>query len=217
MLRAWDVSVGTKIGQLSTDSLTVAAVASSDNGVIAVAGAKPREKSGEVDKPASETRVRLWRVKRRPEVFLSDLLPEKVLTFGPKTVLDQGVVVNGKPSPHGVWSLPFAGSRGFVRYNIAQQFERFRGAVAVNDSSRPEGPETPVVFRILGDGKVLWKSNPLPGRGDSQEFDVDVSNVSSMEIDATSGEARWSEAVWVEPRLSTKPSPEMAPPSASRP
>ncbi|MHC4503614.1 MAG: PA14 domain-containing protein, partial [Planctomycetota bacterium] len=62
---------------------------------------------------------------------------------------------------------------------------------------------TPMTFKVLGDGKVLWASPPVQDRGMARECRVDVSGVSKLElvVECPGYEGK-AHAVWVEPRLS---------------
>ena len=60
-----------------------------------------------------------------------------------------------------------------VSYAIEGKFHTFSGAVAIMDGAG--NPASPVVFRILGDGKLLWASRPIQQEGDGQEFKIRLS------------------------------------------
>src|SRR5262249_35127074 len=72
---------------------------------------------------------------------------------------------------------------------------------AINDSSN--WCWSPATFTVLGDGKVLWKSQDIAhNHAHSQECSVDVSGVNIMElrVQVLNG-SDGVHAVWVEPRL----------------
>ena len=83
-----------------------------------------------------------------------------------------------------------------MAYDIAGRFTSLSGTVAINNDKRC----LPLSFRIVGDGRVLWRSKPI-GRG-RQEFSVLVRGVRKLELFVDcSGANRWAHAVWVEPQL----------------
>ena len=73
-------------------------------------------------------------------------------------------------------------------------------SVAIDDKvSR----NTPLTFRVLGDGKVLWKSAPVEAKGQPQACKVGVRGIDKLElfVDCPGESPGAAHAVWVEPRL----------------
>jgi serine/threonine protein kinase len=115
--------------------------------------------------------------------------------------------VSGAPSLHGLaMNVPADRSNAHVGYELNQKFKRFEAAVAINDAAvggpNRDGSATPLLFRVFGDGKELWKSEPLQRRRESQRCEIDITGVSKLELDVECpGDFMYAQAVWVEPRV----------------
>jgi hypothetical protein len=92
-----------------------------------------------------------------------------------------------------------------VRYQLGKKFSRLTADVAINDTAKNK-TGSPLVFRVICDGKSAWKSHPVQVTGESQPCDVDLTNVEILElaVDAE-GSVVCAHAVWVEPRLTRAP------------
>ncbi|GAG01894.1 unnamed protein product, partial [marine sediment metagenome] len=141
-------------------------------------------------------------------VYLSDLPESEVRvgfgTFGKNGSLGydgKRVVVGGKPSPKGLSMHPLSNGASHVAYRLDGKFRSFSAAAAQNDDMGSSS--TPMTFKVLGDGKLLWVSPPIQVKGAAQECRVDVSGVSKLELVVECpGIDSQAHAVWVEPRLS---------------
>ena len=90
-------------------------------------------------------------------------------------------------------------SRGV--YALDKKFRFFQGFAALADSASLKGQQA-VTFRIVGDGKELWKSEELSRAGDHRGFRVDVADVVKLELFVDcKAEAAGADAMWVEPKL----------------
>ncbi len=95
------------------------------------------------------------------------------------------------PAPYGPAS---------VSYALGKQFQTFRAQVSLNDSS--PGTDTPITFRVYGDGKLLWESKPVESANDTQECNVPVKGVDVLKLEARgTAEVRGAHGVWIEPTL----------------
>lgn len=84
-------------------------------------------------------------------------------------------------------------------------FERFEAWVGVGDTARSGGRRALVVFKVVGDGEVLWQSGEMSERSDAQHVSVDVSDVSVLELVAEAADrsaAPNNHAVWADATLS---------------
>ncbi len=96
---------------------------------------------------------------------------------------------------HSYTSLTFA---------IGGAFERFLATIGIDDAVRPNGS---VLFRVLGDGKVLFDSGIINGTDDPEDLNVDVAGVDQLTLEVDYGNS-WDlsdHADWAEARL-IKPS-----------
>lgn len=116
------------------------------------------------------------------------------------------VVVDGKPSAHGIFEHPPSDGSASVSFPLDGKYEVFVAGVAINDTARGNnGTVTPLTFAVQGDGKELWRSRPAQKCGEIQPLSVDVSGVNRLTlIVECKGAHGHAHAVWVEPMLGSK-------------
>lgn len=74
-------------------------------------------------------------------------------------------------------------------------------AAAINDSAWGR-TATALTFRVLGDGRELWKSKPLNEAGSSEPFDVSIVGVDRLELFVDCpGPYDYGHGVWLDPRV----------------
>ena len=91
---------------------------------------------------------------------------------------DLKITFNGVPAPHGLGMHADAS----VDYDLAGKYRAFRATPAINDSAGGAGSEVPVVFRVLGDGKVRWESVGMHHSDTAQECLVDITGVKLLTL-----------------------------------
>jgi hypothetical protein len=140
-----------------------------------------------------------------PPVFLCDLdeINPKVGygQFGKKgdTGWGKRIAVKGVESPHGLSMHAMASSLGTatVSYRLGRKYRQFRGAAATNDTAQYPPP---LLFKVLGDGKILWEKRFTKG---PEEFVADITGVDLLTLEVACGDnPADGQAVWIEPRLS---------------
>jgi hypothetical protein len=138
------------------------------------------------------------------EQFLNRLTPVET------NVLHQpGITITakGKVSSHGIYQAPlknFASS--CLRYELNDSWEWFSGGVGLTDHGGEivEAPMAPPTVRIVGDGVLLWSSDPIKQRSVVFPFKVDVSAIKILELYVDCpGIRRGSNVGWFEPILSS--------------
>jgi serine/threonine protein kinase len=188
-------------------------------------GAPPGNDTGWGPHPARPLPPELKPKENDPEdarVYLSDLeefgvRPTPMLwRFGKKGHMgspfqDLRVSFNGWVSEKGLSTHP-TDKYGGVKYRI-DPAETFETWVGISDSSG-EGSRAPIVFKVLGDDKELWKSEPVSQMGRFQECRVSVRGVKVLELRACPPEGsvnapHGGHAVWLDPYV-TRPKPEKA-------
>ncbi|HWE93766.1 MAG TPA: NPCBM/NEW2 domain-containing protein [Tepidisphaeraceae bacterium] len=113
------------------------------------------------------------------------------------------VSVGGVDYAHALGLNPNGSATARVDYDLGGRFRRFTGAVGVNDSS--DGLSSTLTFKILADGKEMWRSKPLRETKVSEKFDVSVFNVKTLELQIENvGPAYGAHCVWIEPRLEAR-------------
>lgn len=117
--------------------------------------------------------------------------------------IDRIVRFRGQTPPHGIFMHPPVPPNhdkpSSLSYDLRKQYQTFHGLVTLNDG---QDSESPCTFWVYGDGEVLWKSEPVLSRADTQNCTVPVKNVNVLKIAVTcDGPPRGAHAIWVEPFL----------------
>lgn len=84
-------------------------------------------------------------------------------------------------------------------------FEQFEAWVGIGDTARVNGKRALVVFRVVGDGEVLWESGEMSESSEAEHVSVDVSGVSVLELVAEAvdrSSAPNNHAIWADATLS---------------
>ncbi len=91
-------------------------------------------------------------------------------------------------------------------FEIAGNFETFVATIGIDDSVRPRGS---VVFRILGDSKVLFDSGAVTGADPPRDIIVDVIGVRTLTltVDYADELDLCDHADWGDARLLKAPKP----------
>ena len=90
-----------------------------------------------------------------------------------------------------------------VSYRLDKKYRQFKCAVALDDSLAGADVTAPLRFTVMGDTKVLWRSEPLRNRKERQEFVISVKGVEHIDLAANYEGAHgggWA-AVWLDPLL----------------
>jgi hypothetical protein len=122
---------------------------------------------------------------------------------------ENGITVRGERFKKGLWTHPFPDRDAHVKYRLdGLDAFVFEAKVAINDTAL-DGSASPLTFRVLGDDKVLWTSQPVRFSHQTQDCRVKVEGIHVLELRvACQKDHRSAIAVWVDPYLlSTKPSP----------
>ncbi len=140
------------------------------------------------------------------EMFLRDLPAGELVTHNNAEFKFPGLIVNGFDSKHGLWMHPLTNQPSHVTYRLGKGFDTLEGAVGIGDI--PEGPETPITFRVLGDGQLIWESDAMQKPGAPESFRILVDDIDKLEllVDCPGVNYR-ARAIWVEPRLHRKSAP----------
>ncbi len=165
---------------------------------------------GGVARPNAETS------QRATQVWLTDL-DETHVEVGAGKLGKHGLAgcvpgpikISGVASPHALGMRP----DGQVEYSLGKKYRSFRASAALSDVSG-KGTIRPVQFRVLGDGRLLWKSIPIRRLRGGEPCLLDISGVSVLRLEVqfipnAEGDASLANAAWVEPYVSdSAPVPE---------
>ncbi len=110
---------------------------------------------------------------------------------------------NGEPAPHSISIFAPPKGTAQVKYPLDGKWLAVRATVGVpkvEDSTQE--PASALVFEVLGDGKSLWKSEPVKKRDEFQTCVVSVEKVKVLTLQVhCAGKPEWCRAVWFEPTL----------------
>jgi DNA-directed RNA polymerase subunit RPC12/RpoP len=105
------------------------------------------------------------------------------------------IKVKGEPALKGLSVHPRDRAATRVAYALGGRAVTLAGAAGLNDETL-----APVVFKVIGDGRELWKSEPTTRASGPAQFLVDVRGVQVLELRAiTLGSHLNAHAVWVDP------------------
>jgi hypothetical protein len=144
-----------------------------------------------------------------PICYLTDLDEvEVVRSYGPMGKYgDYGgevkrpIEINGFKYPNGLGLHPLTGDEATVKYKLNSLYKTFTAGVGINDSQQ-EFKDT-VVFLVVGDGEVLWKSPPVTARHVVIPCEISVKGVKTLELKCRCpGNFYSAHAVWLDPCLS---------------
>ena len=117
------------------------------------------------------------------------------------------IINNGIPSAKGLSTHALTNKDAFITYEIEEKYETLKTRVAINDTVGMGGwnkASSPLTFSVIGDGNILWKSRPLQKSGDSQECEVNVSNVKKLTLNVFCTNEFAAHAIWIDPYLIAK-------------
>jgi serine/threonine protein kinase len=148
----------------------------------------------------------------RPEakrLFVKTLTPIASMNWPLPPAPDGGMIpdcfrvisVKGIVSPHGIGMHPSFDGPASVSYSLGKQYQTFEAKVSLNDSS--PGTDSPMIFNLYGDGRLLWKSTPVETADDTQTCKVSVKDVDTLKLEVTGRKKlHGAHGVWLEPAVS---------------
>jgi hypothetical protein len=72
-----------------------------------------------------------------------------------------------------------------LSFDIGAEFESFQAVVGIDDVVRPHGT---AVFRVLGDGRELFRADDVSGGDEPRRIVVDVSGVKTLTLECSAGQ-----------------------------
>ena len=89
-----------------------------------------------------------------------------------------------------------------MTYRLDGRFQRFQAWVGP-DVEVVDKPDVSIVFRILGDGKILFDSGPMRAKDGAKRVDVSVEGVQKLKLEADDpGKGSpWDHADWADPTV----------------
>lgn len=117
-----------------------------------------------------------------------------------KSVVDKEVLVNNVKYNY-IFGL-HANSK--VKYRLKGRYNRFTSYVGLPDYlSKEDGGLGSVVFKVIGDNKVLWQSSKMESGKKAEYANVDVKGVNILELvmEGTQDGIDYDHGVWLDPSL----------------
>ena len=111
--------------------------------------------------------------------------------------------LNGELVPHSIFLHPPDKGAAQVKYPLGGKWLVFKAIVGVPtiEEATPN-PHSALTFEVLGDGKSLWKSEPVTKIDTFQTCTVRVEKVKILTLHVhAAGSSDWGRAVWFEPIL----------------
>ena len=165
-----------------------------------------------------------------PMPYLDDL-PEQSVSVGfgilgkhgdtgyPKADMTSRVRLGSFEPHHALAMFPPNHGAAAVSYALDGKYKTFVALAAIiDDPSRPP-PTSPVQFRVLGDGHLLWSTqSPLQRKGQAQKCSISIDGVKTLalEVVCLGGSNHGCRAAWIDPQVSIQP-PKTVTPSGSTP
>jgi len=111
--------------------------------------------------------------------------------------------LNGELVPHSIVLHPPPTGTSEVKYPLGGRWSVFRVTVGVPKiEDNGENPASALTFEILGDGKSLWKSEPVTTLDTFQTCTTKVEKVKALTLQVhCPDKSNWARAVWFEPIL----------------
>jgi NPCBM/NEW2 domain len=108
-------------------------------------------------------------------------------------------IVSGKPTTKTLSMHASSPEYTRICYSLGRRAKQLHGAAAFSEDT--PGQPSPCRWVVMGDGKVLWRSNAINKFGVQEGFVVDVSNVNVLElrIYVESGSSHLCHSVWIDP------------------
>ncbi len=144
-----------------------------------VGDSTPPAKKEKPEKPASEN------VQSLPQAF------ERVGINANGGDARGSVSFSGQKCESVIWAQPDEDEgESRVGYILDGKPATLRGTAGISDAADDagtDGKKPSAVFRIYGDGNLLWESEPQTGFGAAQQFEVDVKGIEVLSLAAESG------------------------------
>jgi hypothetical protein len=131
-------------------------------------------------------------------VYLSELPVTETRIIAGSSLSDRQLV-SGVRCDHGLLAHPDHNSSSHVAFQLDKKYRTLSGAAALLD--RVQRSATPLTFRIVGDGKELWRAT-IQESGTNHPLNFPVASVSKLELFVDCpGSADQAHAVWVDLEL----------------
>ncbi len=145
--------------------------------------------------------------KTKTPTYLSSLTPTaKRLQngcFEIGTALNEPIVQGNQRGDNSIFLHAKPDSFSSVTYQLPPGQEVFEcGVVVPKIRADQTDPATPLIFEVWGDGRLLWRSQPVARMNQMQNCRVGVKGVTTLDLRVVCpGRDNWAVSVWFEPRV----------------
>lgn len=114
---------------------------------------------------------------------------------------DKRIMVKRTHIKKGLSTHSVSNGYSFVRYDLDKKYKVFWSGCAIADIA-VRGSDSPLVFVVVGDGKTIWKSQPVQKIGDVKNCKVNIIGVKTIELRVyCNGTDGWACSVWIDPQV----------------
>jgi hypothetical protein len=119
------------------------------------------------------------------------------------SVWGEPIIQGEQRGDHSIFLHARPDSFSSVTYQLAPGTESFESGVVVPKVKGEQGnPATPLIFEAWGDGRLLWRSQPVAAMNQMQNCRVGVKGVTTLDLRVVCpGRDNWAVSVWFEPRV----------------
>ncbi|KAF0690354.1 hypothetical protein As57867_018179, partial [Aphanomyces stellatus] len=115
------------------------------------------------------------------------------------------ITVRGESKQRSLSTHPPARGEAFVTYDLGRAYASLTGSVGLNDDVSNENLAQrgiSIVFSVVGDTTVLWKSKPVTSTTQVESFQVSIAHIRMLELRVScSGSNHGAHAIWVDPQM----------------
>jgi hypothetical protein len=136
-------------------------------------------------------------------VFLMQLQEAEVQAINIREWATAKVMFDGAVSPHGFYLHPPSHGSSHVTYDLKDGDRYFKTGVAIADEVG-KGSWSNLTFKVIGDGKTLWESEPMKQTRHMQTCGITIAWVKKLTlwVDCP-GRYEFAHAIWIEPQILT--------------
>lgn len=113
------------------------------------------------------------------------------------------LMFDGKEATNSIYMSGLTATEVFATYKLDGRYDSFDSTAYIPEMLSEQGhPRSPLVFKVVGDGILLWKSSSLTRKRDQEPCKISVAGVKELSLRIEcQGPDNWSLASWIEPRL----------------
>jgi hypothetical protein len=136
--------------------------------------------------------------------FLSTLKPFDIRALADKAFAfekdSDKYKMNGEVIPHSLFTHPDGKGEASVSYTLTGKMVAFRASIGIpNHVEAQQDPFSALTFEVLGDGKSLWKSEPVTKIETFQTCTMNIEKVKVLTLRVSCKDFHWAHAVWFGP------------------